>query len=265
MATRNKATLGTRINYTHPLARGMVRCYLANEGMGALIADSARGVHAALTGASTNAFWSTGQLGGPCLSFSGSSTIYGKANDGGSYAGDVVSVSGWFKTSTSAIANIATADDGSTRKWLVQTRTTGNTLRFTPFRVGSSVAIDSTTAVNDGKWHHFVGRWDGGTAEIWIDGTMEASSTFIGTMSPGTVPLWIGTNSAQTANFTGQIDALLVWNRVISPTEIKILGNRLNPTPFMAYNAIPYLSPTVAFLPAWAMGSSRLITGGINV
>lgn len=46
--------------------------------------------------------------------------------------------------------------------------------------------------VEKGKWHHLVGRWDGTTKELWVDGRRVAAWPFAGPLRPGTHPIRLG-------------------------------------------------------------------------
>lgn len=61
-AFRREPPLGARINWRHPLARGIVACWLANEGSGATVHDIVTGYHGTL---SSGAAWYTTVGGEP--------------------------------------------------------------------------------------------------------------------------------------------------------------------------------------------------------
>lgn len=85
----------------------------------------------------------------------------------------------------------------------------------------------SDTAVSLNEWHHFAATVDVSTdtVQIYIDGilqTNEANGTFTNAVFDNTNShsISIGATSAGTERFTGDIDEVRVYNRVLSATEI---------------------------------------------
>ena len=93
---------------------------------------------------------------------------------------------------------------------------------------GTAEAIAQTTSViNDNRWHHIVAIRSGTAINIYLDTVNEGSSTLSGSTS-NTEPFRIATdnNDPPTARvFGGLIDDVRVYNRALTPAEIKRLYN----------------------------------------
>jgi hypothetical protein len=86
----------------------------------------------------------------------------------------------------------------------------------------------SSTAVNDGAWHHVLATVDrGGNVIIYIDG-VSSSTTDISaysTYSNDTTTVFTIGSRQSGLSFTGLIDDVAVWNRVLTPTEVTKVYN----------------------------------------
>ncbi|MGB3591833.1 MAG: LamG-like jellyroll fold domain-containing protein [Nonlabens sp.] len=103
-----------------------------------------------------------------------------------------------------------------------------------------SVQPESTTAINDGNWHHVAVSYGsdatsgGSNIKIYIDGALEATSVNQGINSQGSrVPFIIGTEGANFHQFGGKMDDILIWNTARTQAEIledmkgNVVGNPL--------------------------------------
>jgi hypothetical protein len=95
------------------------------------------------------------------------------------------------------------------------------------------VGISSTTAVNDGNWHHVVGTWSAssGTAvapsqfSIYIDDNLAGTTS--GATGSATSPLTglstvlIGHHNAWGSYFAGQLAKVAIYNRALTAAEVK--------------------------------------------
>lgn len=85
----------------------------------------------------------------------------------------------------------------------------------------------STTSVNDGNWHHVVGVYrPSGNTTIYVDGAPAEGSIAGSPIGVNTAPFLIGgttTGSTPTANFTGLVDDVQIYNRALTDAEIDIL------------------------------------------
>jgi predicted GH43/DUF377 family glycosyl hydrolase len=105
---------------------------------------------------------------------------------------------------------------------------------------GSDRVATSPTSYNDGNWHYAVATYSGSTLRLYIDGNQVASMTT--SASPdkaGTQPLRVGANSLSLNGFfTGNVDEVRVWNRVLSASEI---SSQYNSGTFGTTGQVAYL------------------------
>ena len=78
--------------------------------------------------------------------------------------------------------------------------------------------------LNFGKWTHVVGTYNGTTGILFVDGVNVASDTFT---DPGSRAdaVDVGANSGNSEALNGLIDEVRIYNRALSPDEIKRLYN----------------------------------------
>ena len=99
----------------------------------------------------------------------------------------------------------------------------------------------STTSVNDGNWHHLVGVYQpSGSTTIYVDGTPVEGSIASSPIGVNTAPFLIGgitTGTTPTAEFTGLVDDVQIYNRALTDAEIDILfinpGVEITTTPII--------------------------------
>jgi len=80
---------------------------------------------------------------------------------------------------------------------------------------------NGTTDVDDGRWHHVAGVYDGDFVRIYVDGIQE-SCRKIGRkrLSSNANPLMIGSAGGGGEFYPGLIDEVAVYGRALSPTEV---------------------------------------------
>jgi len=81
-------------------------------------------------------------------------------------------------------------------------------------------------AVNDGKWHHVAGVYDGEKMYIYIDGIVDVSQPASGAVATNDQPVFIGENAEINNRFwNGLIDDVRVYNYALSEGRITALYN----------------------------------------
>ena len=82
-------------------------------------------------------------------------------------------------------------------------------------------AVLGTTSVNDGKWHHIAGVFDGTRLYLYIDGVLEAAKAAAKSIDVSNYNVCIGANAqVQGREWNGLIDDLRIYNYALSHAEI---------------------------------------------
>ena len=150
-------------------------------------------------------------------------------------AGDTtMTASAWFKTtSTSGYqAIIDLNNDG-------RANTKGFAIEFYGDNGVIQPLIDGiergsgTTIVNDGNWHLAVITRNGDTFNVYLDGNSTAEASVTAGGNYGNINM-IGQNGHDTINgfFTGQVDEVGIWSRILDSSEITELYNSGSGLPY---------------------------------
>ncbi len=91
-------------------------------------------------------------------------------------------------------------------------------------------ARSSVNAVNDDKWHHIVGVYDGPNTrlDLYVDGVLSTATlegTIPASISSQSRPIYIGNDNGSTRSYQGLIDDVRIYNRAISSGEVLQLYN----------------------------------------
>jgi len=215
-----KPTRGIRLNKSHPLARGLVSCWLFNEGSGNKVFDLSRNGNIG-TFAGTAPSWTSGKFGSAVLlpgddEYIGATKITGLTR---------LAISIWVKAAQDdpAATRIFFSNYDGTNRNEFGGSSTNNRLNLyitnTLYYYWDGIDWDDT------HWHHLATTWDGTTAYLYFDG-VQYSSTGSGDPSDNnTQGLTIGdrTSHPGAAIFSGLLDLPMIYNRALSPSEIALL------------------------------------------
>lgn len=84
----------------------------------------------------------------------------------------------------------------------------------------------AATNILPGEWHHIVGVYNGSRVVVYLDGNIGSNSaSMTGPIYNSTDPLRIGADWSGGSRFNGTIDEVKIWNRALSPEEIKASFN----------------------------------------
>lgn len=160
---------------------------------------------------------------------------------------DAISISFWFKSSTTGVDAMVTKYTWSGDVGYVAQFDVAGAPEIRG-RDGNGVFSESNTngvAKNDDKWHHFVGIVDGSVWTTWIDTIIVGSydnnhsSVDIGSCP---LPLTFGRVSQYTGSswryFTGSLDDITIYDRAVNQSEIIQLFNDTCLTASLAEDAI---------------------------
>ncbi|MEM5813959.1 MAG: LamG domain-containing protein [Candidatus Aenigmatarchaeota archaeon] len=177
----------------------------------------------------------------------GTSSILGPANE--------ISVAAWVKTPSTIsvlnnynqiVARGTTDVDGYNLYYYHLSAKFAFILKVNNTGWGTDWAIGTTTPQPD-TWYHLVGvRRSNGYVEIWVNGVMESQDTTVnsGEINYSTSPVaYIGRKPS--GNFwNGTIDEVMVFNRALSPDEIKFLYES-SVKKITTAGEIPTISPSI--------------------
>ena len=89
------------------------------------------------------------------------------------------------------------------------------------FGNGSSYATVASTGPIDTAWHHVVATYAAGSAKLYLDGVLNASSTSSVQLTPNTLALNVGRESANNYFFGGSLDEVAVYGTALSAARIQ--------------------------------------------
>lgn len=235
--------LGARINWAHPLARGLVSCYLINEGAGSKVKDvTYRENDGTLTGMNPESDWLGSPLGGS-LHFDGSDDFVSIPDTvANSFALRTTgfTLSAWFAPTGEPPANwgrIVSKSNGSTSDDFALSYaggTSGDIVKYNPaFRVTTGTGVGTiggtTLAQPNTGWYHVAGTWDLATMRIYVNGVLEDSEARGGVLQDSDERLAIGGHAdSALRRQAGYVDDVRLYQRALNDIEIQQLYSRPN-------------------------------------
>jgi len=226
-----KPVLGSQIQLGHPLAKGLVGCWLFNEGAGNKVGDASLNNN---IGTITDALWTPGKFGS-CLNLNGT-TDY--VNCGSSTVLDnlgPLTYAVWMKPYTLG---------GSSVGRILCKRIAENSAQGTTFKLGAtntlnfSITYNVTTlfretsdyAIALNNWQQAVITWDGSIIATQIRIYVNGRETLYDVTTNGEGSRYtdaaynqmIGakTTGIFTNLFNGLIDNVMIYNRALSASEV---------------------------------------------
>jgi len=145
---------------------------------------------------------------------------------------DEITISVWIKVAVfdKTWQAIVAKGDGT---WRLQRYHTTDTLEFACSGVVSTTSTNENgslaghASVNDGKWHHIAGIYDGRRLSLYIDGELDtfALAAAFTRINTSTDSVLIGTNSGfqPPREWNGLIDDLRIYSYALPPEDIKAL------------------------------------------
>jgi serine/threonine protein kinase/Flp pilus assembly protein TadD len=138
-----------------------------------------------------------------------------------------ITISAWIKVDTFNKRWHAVVTKGDTAWRLQRNRDTDN-IAFSC--TGLDVPSDQYSSVrgkrdvNDGKWHHIAGVYDGKKLYLYVDGELDVSASATGSIDSNGWEVLIGENAEQPGReWNGLIDDIRIYSYALSEDEIKVL------------------------------------------
>jgi hypothetical protein len=255
---------------SHNLFTGMYMQLLANDSIGNPDMTGIITTRNALTMAqdrtnTANTAWAFNAASNSRISYSGITMPTSSAT-----------ISLWFKTAATSGGLISinnTAPPTSPSSWNPLMYLDNGRLRSKMFDGSGAVTLITPNQVNDNQWHHAVLVVQGTTQRLYLDGLLVSTYTGNNVIGISNI-LTLGaaftngwpSGSNQWQFFTGNLDEIRIYNRVLNDAEVAALHQ----TPIIRSNAIsmaPYcVGSSVAFTANAANSTSSVWTrNGLNV
>jgi len=244
----SSVNLGTNPKSSEAFSDGLVGYWKMDEGVGTTILDFSGNSNTATLGMGDSApGWSTGKYG-VGTSFDGSND-YATIPSSTTWNFSDMTVSSWIyvtagqNTGNTNIVRKDNVNEGGTRYIfaLLSSSTSNNDKpNFGVYDNGISNNAKSPTALTTG-WHHIVGTRNAGTSiKLYVDGQLvDNVADPTSGVQGGTTNLTLGgvKNSVfpLSEKFTGKLDEVRIYNRALSPAEVKQLYEWA-PGPKLYYN-----------------------------
>lgn len=140
----------------------------------------------------------------------------------------VITVAAWIKVDVWDVQWQAVAGKGDSAWRLLRDSLNGG-VSFACTGL-SNMRVSTTTAVNDGQWHHVVGIYNGSSLLIYLDGALNNSIAATGAIATNNFPVEIGRNAeAAGREFDGAIYDVRVYNRALSSLDVLYLTTQGKP------------------------------------
>ena len=219
-----KPLLGRQINRAHPLAKGLVACWVFNEGSGEKAFDIAS--HKYDLDFNNGPIWTPGKNGHAIL-FDDGSSEHLQVNSTPVTA-PPVTMSLWSKSDANDTSQVAMGlfDLSATNmmhRILIGNTGVSNIVRAQSVDGGGSGVADSTTEVTVNSWAHVCAIFGAtNSRSIFLDGTDKQTETT--NVDPtGIDRITIGRSGDFTPGspFSGKIDLPMIWNRALTDDEVE--------------------------------------------
>jgi hypothetical protein len=166
----------------------------------------------------------TGKFGN-ALQFNGTTDYVDAGNGASLNITGAITIEAWVKTNTiPASGHWPALLDKNINYQLVITPTTGKPyLQWN--NSGSGYNVVSNTALSIGVWAHIAVVVINGSQTLYFNGVKSGSASNPALLDTSTQHLLIGKNNGSNDFFNGSIDEVKIWNRALSPNEIKASYN----------------------------------------
>lgn len=199
---------------------GLIGHYSFDQGTGGTIVDdSSNSNTATFTGAPT---WTTGKVNGGLTGFS--ATDYASVNANSTYNVSAITACVWMNLATSTTNPVALSrslgSPDTTGMWSIGYNS-GTTPRVRMYANGTTNTLLNPSAVGTGTWNHVCLTYGGSDFIMYTNGVEADRVTLNDPIVPFSYPLRIGSISSGSQPFSGTVDEVKVYSRVLNAQEIK--------------------------------------------
>ena len=248
---QNKPPLGVRPIPGHPLAQGLVGCWLLNKGSGDLANDSVDRNIGILTGGATRSVTQQG----PAVNFAADAQHVKVLRHPSIEPPTNVTVAVLARITTFAdyqdyLVSYIKTGTGDNDSWAIY----GNLGGQFYYDSGGTAYRSPASTVNlaDGKWHWIVGVLDASYVRLYVDGLEQGSGTVRGgnISYSGTGALYLGDYNGTDYGTLADLAVVYIWSRGLTASEVVTVSAQpfsMFGTPDLAtmYYSIPAAGITV--------------------
>ena len=137
----------------------------------------------------------------------------------------------WINTDSTSLSRILQQRDpsGFNGEYMMDLKTDGK-IRFFTYSNGYKWDVSSSSAVNDGSWHHFAFVQKDNGGQMYLDGILEDADNSSGKVNLlSTIRTYVGADVRDIATspkyFSGKVDNLRIYSRALSSSEIQAFFN----------------------------------------
>ena len=135
-----------------------------------------------------------------------------------------VTVAVWVNVTSFGVAEQAIITKGDTA-WRLERNAGTNTLQFAVDGLTTNTVVQGSISVNDKKWHHVAGVYDGSQLLLYVDGQLDNSATATGTMSTNNSAVLFGDNAEIGGRyFKGLMDDVYIYDTALSAASVLALA-----------------------------------------
>jgi hypothetical protein len=218
-----------------PLQQGLVAWWKMDETAGASTASDSSGNHndGALSLLDPQKAWAAGQVGGAIWVLGPGKAVLVKSSESLNTMSGAFTISAWIKKDmprSNLYRAVVSRQLGGGKERLFTFGFFDGRLLVRGDKLGGELRSpgDPLPLVTD--WGHVVATYDGTTVRLYLAGAEIANMARNGgSIGPGTTPVVIGGSQldgtgAFTETMDGYIDDLRLYNRALSPAEVKMLA-----------------------------------------
>jgi len=201
------------------LVPSLVAYYKFDEGSGTSAADSRGGNNGNLTNGAT---WTTGKSGYG-MQFDGVNDYVKLPNFAKPTSGQI-SILAWFKATATAQRQIIDMRETSSSGVYLGVNYVAGDVYAAINNDANLLLLSPSTAFNDGAWHHVAVTYNGLSPKLYADGVLVNTTSASASMVGSTFTSSIGSRyTKDSLFFNGSIDEVMIFNRALSASEIRLL------------------------------------------
>ncbi|UCG48669.1 MAG: tetratricopeptide repeat protein [Phycisphaerales bacterium] len=137
--------------------------------------------------------------------------------------GKSITVAAWIKVRSFVKDYHAIVTKGDT-SWRLARNGNSNAVEFAGNGDATLWFVRGNINVNDGKWHHIAGVYEGTDAALYVDGVLDNSVSRARPISGNTYDVCIGANQQRSGRmWHGAIDDVIIFDHALNAAEIGLL------------------------------------------